>query len=160
MNISFELDLKNLLIAFVLILIIYYFTFNSCTLCNNKDLNKIKNFIMDLPKKLMNNKEGYSNYTLQGANIDFNMSIGVPGDKWLSIQDKKLEKDNTNMYDDLKDNVAGEVPLPEGQMDFFYNNEFDAKCCFEPNQYSSGNGCACFSEEQVKYLSNRGGNHT
>ena len=158
MNITFELNIINLILFLALLITIFYFTTNSCTLCDNNDFQKMKNFLLDIPKKLINNKEGF-NSNLEGSNINFNMSIGVPGDRWLLMQDKNLEKDNKNMYDELKDNVGGKTPLPEGEMNFFYNNKFDAKCCFKPNLYSTGNGCVCLSEEQVKYISNRGGNH-
>ena len=50
------------------------------------------------------------------------------------------------------------VPLQEGEMFFFAENEFKPECCGAT--YSSSTGCACTSEEQVKYLNTRGGNRT
>ena len=50
------------------------------------------------------------------------------------------------------------VPLPEGQLFMFADNEFKPECC--PSTYSSSNGCACMTEEQVKYLNERGGNRS
>lgn len=48
------------------------------------------------------------------------------------------------------------VPLPEGQMDMFADNDFTPECC--PSTYSSSAGCACITQEQVDYLNERGGN--
>ena len=49
------------------------------------------------------------------------------------------------------------IPLPEGEMDLFYNTPFKAECC--PNTYSNSQGCACMTGEQYNYLINRGGNN-
>lgn len=48
------------------------------------------------------------------------------------------------------------VPLPEGQMEMFADNEFSPECC--PSTYSNSSGCACITQEQVDYLNERGGN--
>lgn len=50
------------------------------------------------------------------------------------------------------------VPLPEGEMFMFANNEFKPECC--PSTYSSSSGCACITQEQVNYLNQRGGNRS
>ena len=106
----------------------------------------------------VNVKEGLA---IMGAEIGWNMSQGVPGDTWANARDNDLQSGNTtNMYAALKNNVGGEVPLPEDQMNFFYANKFDPACCFKPQQYSTGAGCACISVEQMKYLNERGGNNT
>jgi len=51
-----------------------------------------------------------------------------------------------------------QVPLPEGELFFFQNNQFKPECC--PSPYSASTGCACMSREQVAYLNSRGGNRT
>jgi hypothetical protein len=51
-----------------------------------------------------------------------------------------------------------QVPLPEGELFFFQNNQFKPECC--PSPYSASTGCACMSSEQVAYLNSRGGNRT
>lgn len=66
---------------------------------------------------------------------------------------------NGNLFDRLKNNVGGEVPLPEGNLNFFYNNEFRPDCCLKPQQYSSSTGCACISVDQMHHLNQRGGNN-
>ena len=50
------------------------------------------------------------------------------------------------------------VPLPEGEMFMFANNEFKPECC--PSTYSSSTGCACITQEQIDYINQRGGNRT
>lgn len=49
------------------------------------------------------------------------------------------------------------IPLPEGQLDLFYNTPFKPECC--PNTYSNSQGCACMTGQQYNYLINRGGNN-
>ena len=61
----------------------------------------------------------------------------------------------------LTTNQAGQVPLPEDELLFFYNNKFSPSCCLDPgSSYSNSLGCACKTAEQAKYLSQRGGNRT
>ena len=68
---------------------------------------------------------------------------------------------NDNQYKLLQDNVGPPVPLAEGKLFFFDGNKFDPKCCSQPQLYSSSSGgCACLTEKQMKYLNQRGGNHT
>lgn len=50
-----------------------------------------------------------------------------------------------------------QVPLPEGEMDLFYNTKFSPECC--PNTYSNSQGCACMTGEQYNYLIQRGNNN-
>ena len=57
----------------------------------------------------------------------------------------------------LAGNQGGSVPLPPGQLDFFYANKFDPSCC-STTSYSGSNGCPCISPEQMEYLNSRAGN--
>ena len=84
---------------------------------------------------------------------------GVPGDKWLRPPVSSTQADE-NMYASLANNVGGKVPLPDDILSFFYDNQFSPDCCYKPQQYSSSTGCACISEDQMKFLSSRGGNNT
>ena len=52
-----------------------------------------------------------------------------------------------------------QIPLPEGQLFFYANNKFEPECCKNSSISGSG-GCACETEEQVKFLESRGGNKT
>ena len=50
-----------------------------------------------------------------------------------------------------------QLPLPEGQLDFFANTPFKPECC--PNTYSNSQGCACMTGEQYNYLIMRASNN-
>ena len=131
----------NLLLIISLVVIIVYFLFNRCT-CFEKE----------------NAKENMSN--LHPAPIGFNLSSGVPGDKWAEHRNETSNSsDSDDLFKRLANIEAGQVPLPEGQLNFFYANRFDPKCCFKPQNYSSSTGCACISEEQMRFLNERGGNN-
>ena len=101
-------------------------------------------------------KEGYS---LRGAPLDYTLGVGVPGDTW-SVPPVNSNNSEKSMYASLTGNIAGKVPLPDDELFMFYDNKFKPECCYKPQQYSSSTGCACISEEQMKFLSARGGNNT
>ena len=65
----------------------------------------------------------------------------------------------SSVYAGLEGNKGGPVPLPEGQLDFFFANKFDPACC-DTSSYSSSTGCPCTSPEQMAYLNERAGNRT
>ena len=68
---------------------------------------------------------------------------------------------NNNHYKLLQNNTGPELPLPEGKLFFFDNTVFSPKCCSQPQLYtSSGGGCSCLTEKQIRYLNQRGGNDT
>ena len=48
------------------------------------------------------------------------------------------------------------VPLSEGELFYFKQNQFLPECC--PSDYSSSTGCACMSNDQLDYINSRGGN--
>lgn len=50
-----------------------------------------------------------------------------------------------------------QLPLPEGEMDFFANSEFKPECC--PSAYSNSTGCWCGTSQDFNYLTTRGGNN-
>ena len=95
-------------------------------------------------------KEGMESM-LGFAPLDYKMGTGV-GQSWENRQIKDTTQQKMESYH------AGQVPLPEGEMDMFYDNEFKPECC--PANYSSSTGCACISKEQMDYLNQRGGNRT
>jgi hypothetical protein len=51
-----------------------------------------------------------------------------------------------------------QLPLPEGEMDFFANSPFKPECC--PSTYSNSQGCWCGDATSYNYLIQRGGNNT
>jgi len=50
------------------------------------------------------------------------------------------------------------VPLPEGQLFLFADNQFKPECC--GSSVSSSTGCACITRSQMDYVNQRGGNRT
>ena len=50
-----------------------------------------------------------------------------------------------------------QLPLPEGEMDFFANADFKPECC--PSSSSTSAGCWCGTSKDVDYLVSRGGNN-
>ena len=49
-----------------------------------------------------------------------------------------------------------DVPPTGDRLDMLTGQTFRPDCC--PSTYSSSSGCACLSEQQMDFLSNRGGN--
>jgi len=50
-----------------------------------------------------------------------------------------------------------QLPLPEGEMNFFANSQFKPECC--PSTYSTSTGCWCGTSQDYNYLVTRGGNN-
>ena len=50
-------------------------------------------------------------------------------------------------------------PMTPGQKYFWANNKFTPECC-DYSSVSGDNGCACVTDEQMKYLASRGGNRS
>ena len=86
-----------------------------------------------------------------GSAIGYKMNLGVHNEQY----DPKVDMDEVAGGDKL----AATVPLPEGQLFMWANNEFSGKCC-ENSNVSGGNGCACITKEQACYLNSCGGNRS
>ena len=84
-----------------------------------------------------------------GSVVNYTMSKGVHTDSYEKIVNMMSVNGGSRL--------SPKVPLPEGQLFMWANNDFDAKCC-ETSNVSGGNGCACITTEQNDYLSSRGGN--
>jgi len=95
-------------------------------------------------------KEGFVN-ALASAPTNYRMGRGVKS----SWDTKRLP----SISQDLSTHLGPKVPLPAGQLFFFANNNFSPDCCVPPQSgVSNGDGCACVTQEQVNYISSRGGN--
>ena len=85
-----------------------------------------------------------------GSALEYTMNNGVHNNKY-------------EQRSDLREVSGGSlnptVPMPEGQLFMYANNEFDGKCCSFSNVSGAG-GCACITKEQSDYLNSRGGNRT
>tara|TARA_Y100000768_G_C23874545_1_gene632125 strand:+ start:585 stop:995 length:411 start_codon:yes stop_codon:yes gene_type:complete len=86
-----------------------------------------------------------------GSALDYSIGDGI-----------KTSYVNNNDKDEFiktETNVKGlGVPLPEGKLSLFGENEINPNCC--PSSYSSSKGCVCTTSEQINYLNKRGGNRT
>jgi len=95
-------------------------------------------------------KEGFHN-ALGSAPTNYKMGRGVKS-SWDTKQIPSIAQD-------LSTHLGPKVPLPAGQLFFFANNNFSPDCCVPPQSgVSNGDGCACVTQEQVNYISSRGGN--
>ena len=100
-------------------------------------------------------KEGFSN-NLQGSPLNAQMEPNT----WITKAKQYSAKvGNGDAGDDQNTYTAGQVPLPQDQLFFFYDNQFKPNCCMS-SQYSNSMGCACVTKEQNSYLNQRGGNRT
>lgn len=98
-------------------------------------------------------KENFQNLA---APVNYRMGDGVYG-SWETRPQKKgpslsYRKQHHETY------KGTPVPLPEGQMAMFANNQFKPECC--GSSVSSSSGCACITKSQIEYINQRGGNRT
>ena len=95
------------------------------------------------------NKHKLENFAVGRNAAEFNvskgMSDGVHTEKW---GDSINHYQTQNLKSDNKD-----------QMFMWSNNKYDPKCC-SFSSVSGSNGCVCLTQEQNKFLNNRGGNRT
>ena len=94
----------------------------------------------------------YSDYKSGGSNSDIASSWINKAGTYSKNLGYQTTAGKSNMY------TGTQVPLPDGELFFFQNNQFKPECC--PSPYSSTTGCACMSREQIAYLNTRGGNRT
>ena len=97
---------------------------------------------------------------LENKGSDINDSIGDGNQSsWENKANDYADKMNHDNKLDRHSTYTGTpVPLQEGELFFFSENDFKPECCGA--SYSSSTGCACTSQEQIDYLNTRGGNRT
>ena len=92
-----------------------------------------------------------------------NLGASMSGDNngWIAQAEEYSEAMGTDNSNPFESNVGGTVPLPSGQLNFFYDTPVKPECCVNGNVggYSTSTGCPCLSKEQVVYLYQRGGNN-
>ena len=110
---------------------------------------KIDNVKVGVQRK----REGFQN---MGAPVKYRMGDGVYG-SWETRKQKQGPsiKWRSQQHDTYK---GTPVPLKEGQMFMWADNEFKPECC--GSSVSSSSGCACVTEAQMDYINQRGGNRT
>jgi hypothetical protein len=100
-------------------------------------------------------KEGMA---VMGSSLDWTLG-GDVANSWTNKADKYSHDMGYSSTQSKWAQYKGTpVPLPEGQMFMFADNEFKPECC--PSTYTNGSGCACITQEQVNYINQRGGNRT
>ena len=93
-----------------------------------------------------------------GTSIDYIVGSDVTNSWTNKANTYAASMGYDNTRDKYSQNKGTGVPLPEGKLVMFADNEFKPECC--PSTYSSSSGCACITQEQVNYLNQRGGNRT
>ena len=131
---------------------IYIMKFNLVNMCLSSFLLFLIVFFLLLPHFEELKIEAMRNLT--PGIIGFSMSEDVPGNTWGMVPTNEID-----IFAPLKKNKGGQVPLPEGKLNFWYANEFRPECCLIPQQYSTSTGCACISVDQMRFLNERGGNN-
>jgi hypothetical protein len=98
--------------------------------------------------------EGLAN--LDPSGLDYNMTDGMPQ---LPKTWGRYPEGSVQAWQQSNANIKGTtVPLPEGQLFMWTDNQFSPTCC--PGAVSNSEGCACISQEQEEYVAQRGGNNT
>jgi len=132
---------------------------------NNKKEEKNKESTMmpekDSSKKDSSTKEGFSgantNYG-QSSPYDLTINNSVDTSSWAAPN--MVVTPGQPLNPAVKEFLARpkqQLPLPEGEMDFFANAQFKPECC--PSAYSNSNGCWCGDSTSYNYLIQRGGNN-
>jgi hypothetical protein len=96
------------------------------------------------------------NFQNLGAPTDYKMGTGVNG-SW-ETRKQKVGPDIPWRSQQMDTYKGTPVPLPEGQMFLFADNQFKPECC--GSSVSSSTGCACITRAQMDYVNQRGGNRT
>ena len=106
-------------------------------------------------------KEGFAGAnTNYGLSSPYNLNQYTPVDTSSWNQPDMVVKPGQPLSPAVKTFLARprqQLPLPEGQLDFFANTPFKPECC--PNTYSNSQGCACLDVHGYNYLIQRGGNN-
>jgi hypothetical protein len=109
----------------------------------------------------LTNKEAFTAAnTNYGQSSSYDLSINNPVDtsSWMAPNMTVTPGQKLNpAVKKFLDRPKQTLPLPEGEMDLFYNTKFSPECC--PNTYSNSKGCACMTGDQYNYLIQRGNNN-
>lgn len=149
---GYKIDLEILILIIVLYLVIVL-----NTACNCTDMH-------GLLESFKNKKEAFT-----GANTNYGQSSPYSLDDYSTPNYKKWGQPSLVYGNGVKENKAVkeilnrpaiQFPLPEGQLDMFYNTPFKPECCGSSGSvFSTSTGCACMNPKDVNYLNSRGGNN-
>lgn len=166
---GYELRIELILICILVIVFIQANTFFSCAGGINEGFELIDNLGANISYIMGQNIRG-SVHDLQFTNGD-NSTLKEDIEKFtppyetkkVKKEEDKTDEGEINIYKDLETNNKKEESLETTdseikRLDVFENTKFSPDCC--PSNYSSSNGCACMTPEQMKFLGQRGGNRT
>ena len=94
-------------------------------------------------------KEGFD---VAASFLNHTYNNGLPSFR-EAMTSMNLKHNPTEMYEKVQ------VPMPDGRLFFYANNEFNPECCKHSTVSGTG-GCACETKEQIDFLRTRGGNKT
>ena len=105
--------------------------------------------------------EGFSGAnTNYGESSQYDLSVNNPIDTSSWMAPNMVVKPGEPLNPAVKAFLARpkqQLPLPEGELDFFANSTFKPECC--PGTYSNSQGCWCGNSQAYNYLITRGGNN-
>ena len=121
---------------------------------NNKLLKE--GFVNDEEEKVTNESFVGSNNLAYGPEFGSSNNPGyiMRPDKWAmpTLTYSKGTAPDAGVKS-IWDRPKQPIPLPEGELDIFATTQFKPECC--PNTFSSSEGCACMTVDQLGYLKNR-----
>ena len=109
-------------------------------------------------KLMCNRREGMAG---MGAPVDWTMGEGQ-ANNWVQGAEDYNSAIGGSLGSVLSKHAAytgTPVPLPDGQMFMFAENKASPSCCNSAT-YSTSDGCVCTTDEQLRYINQRGGNRT
>jgi hypothetical protein len=106
-------------------------------------------------------KEGFTGANINyGQSAPYNLNVNNPIDTSSWMAPNMVVTPGQPLNPAVKAFLARpkqQLPLPEGELDFFANTPFKPECC--PNTYSNSQGCACMTGDQYNYLIQRAKNN-
>jgi hypothetical protein len=151
----------SLILIVIVVIILFSHAFCGCCRYNMEGMTTPGNGKKSATSSPAPVKEGYTGLT---KNIGFYSPYGSANPDTVSTSnwgqpDMTITpgKPLSPAVQDVLNRPRQPVPLPEGQMDIFFNTPFKPECC--PNTYSNSQGCACMTMGQYNWLTMRGGNN-
>jgi hypothetical protein len=149
---GYKIDLEILILIVVLYLVIVVNTACNCT------------DVPGLLESFRSRKEGFT-----GANTNYGQSAPYSLQDYSAPDTSKWGqpslvygngKGPNKATQEILNRPEQKFPLPEGQLDMFYNTPFKPECCGTSGSvFSTSTGCACMNPKTVNYLNSRGGNN-
>ena len=145
-------------VEIVLLFVVVFWIMFGHLLCSCSTINFTEGLTISTTIGSANKKEGMTgmkNRYIGGNNAASATVFAAQGSPNWFMNPKDWGKVPTQA--DIAARKPQPIPLPEGELDMFATTDFKPECC--PNAYSTGTGCACMTDKQYNYLSERGGNN-